>query len=70
MKQAISSTTYTSHETRRGALCGDLYALTKQPVYLREEGRTDRIYHLCAFGAYAKPRLEWVNQTNLREYKP
>jgi hypothetical protein len=61
---------YKSHETRNGALCGDLYATTKQPCYLREEGRTDRIYHLCAFGECANPRYEWVNERNVREYKP
>lgn len=62
--------TYKSHETRNGALCGDLYALTGSPVYLRDEDlRTDRVYHRCAFGDCANPRYEWVNVRNLRERK-
>lgn len=65
----VAVSEYTSHETRNGALCSDLYALSHQPAYLREEGRTDRTYHLCAFGPMDRPRLEWVNERNLREFK-
>lgn len=63
---------YRTHETRNGAVCTDLYATaSKSPIYERDEdGRTDRIYHKCAFGPYTNPRFEWVNVRNLRERKP
>lgn len=64
------SNLYRSHETRNGALCGDLFATTGSPLYVRDaEQRVDRIYHLCAFGECSNPRLEWVNVRNLRERK-
>jgi hypothetical protein len=68
VKQKAAAGEYGTHQTRNGAFCCDLYdAVSKSPLNERDEGgRTDRIYHRCAFGPYSNPRFEWVNVRNLR----